>query len=477
MNAHTELIPGMNVERLVKERDDCLAGMRQVANDLDRAYTEAEAIAEATRRVTGGDRFYMSGSRAGEDHGDRLFRNRFDAEKAVEAFRKQLDADIWTHLMRRMRLKELMDRKEREELERSLQADVPEITVDNVRATFQRLVGEADLIFQRGLARAFSDLDRRFRSHDAFKLGSRIILTYVFDEWGHMRWGGTRDTLYDVDRTFAVLDGRPERAGVSLMALEASRRSQKRGIMEPFQSETVTDYFTIRGFKNGNAHLWFRREDLVEKANKLLAEYYGEVLPDAAPKDDGAGLFSTSLVRDLQFYPTPEATVSDVLRDVFPPNGARVLEPSAGTGALVKGLLRKESVAHLTAIEVHPDRVARLRDIVDHRLEIREANFLQCAPSEEFDLLVMNPPFYGTHWMDHVRHAFAFLKPGGRLVSILPASAELKEDAKHLSFRRWAEQQARSWRRMWRDLPSESFAESGTRINTVLLDIERRATP
>jgi Predicted O-methyltransferase len=201
------------------------------------------------------------------------------------------------------------------------------------------------------------------------------------------------------------------------------------------------------------------------------------VLPDAAPKDDGAGLFSTSLVRDLQFYPTPEATVSDVLRDVFPPNGARVLEPSAGTGALVKGLLRKESVAHLTAIEVHPDRVARLRDIVDHRLEIREANFLQCAPSEEFDLLVMNPPFYGTHWMDHVRHAFAFLKPGGRLVSILPASAELKEDAKHLSFRRWAEQQARSWRRMWRDLPSESFAESGTRINTVLLDIERRATP
>ena len=37
-------------------------------------------------------------------------------------------------------------------------------------------------------------------------------------------------------------------------------------------------------YLNGNLHILFERRDLVAKANKIVADYYGEVLPDARRK-------------------------------------------------------------------------------------------------------------------------------------------------------------------------------------------------
>ena len=86
----------------------------------------------------------------------------------------------------------------------------------------------------------------------------------------------------------------------------------------------------------------------------------------------------------------------------------------------------------------------------------------------------MNPPFYGTHWMDHVRHAWDFVAPGGRLVAILPVSAHVAETKAHIQFRRWAERvNGRYTYGMFTDLPPESFAESGTNINTVVFSLTK----
>ena len=79
------------------------------------------------------------------------------------------------------------------------------------------------------------------------------------------------------------------------------------------------------------------------------------------------------------------------------------------------------------------------------------ANFLQVAPDPTFDAVVMNPPFYGKHWLKHLSHAMQFLKPGGRLVCILPATAHYDHDEAVGD---------------WRDLPVGSFASSGTNVPT-----------
>jgi hypothetical protein len=49
---------------------------------------------------------------------------------------------------------------------------IPPVTVDNVYATIDKWAGEAEMIFRRGIADGLlHQLDRRFRSHDGFKVG------------------------------------------------------------------------------------------------------------------------------------------------------------------------------------------------------------------------------------------------------------------------------------------------------------------
>lgn len=105
-------------------------------------------------------------------------------------------------------------------------------------------------------------------------------------------------------------------------------------------------------------------------------------------------------------------------------------------------------------------------------LKVTCANFLRLTPAPVYDHVVMNPPFSGTHWMAHVIHAFDFLKPGGKLVAILPASAEVNETQRHIEFRAWVQKVGGSrYGRLFSDLPPESFAEVGTRIQTVILTL------
>ena len=88
-------------------------------------------------------------------------------------------------------------------------------------------------------------------------------------------------------------------------------------------------------------------------------------------------------------------------------------------------------------------------------------NFLQTVPTPDFDMVVMNPPFYGKHYAKHVRHALRFLKPGGTLTAILPATARYD----HGLLDDLAPQ--------WQDLPVGSFSESGTNVSTTVCTIKK----
>lgn len=462
---------------IVSARNAALSIYAQSADLLEAAHKKASEAADMAKKAHNGSMFRHDKAQ-GADAAAALHGAKFDRTCALAHLRRDVDARIWQHLLDTTGMREMMDRQALEEFEASLQADPPEVTEETLRATLEGLSANAPLIFARGLANCFSKLDRRFKSHDAFKIGSRIVLTRVFDDWGNWNYHSkTRETLMDVERVFAKLDGAAP-AGYGL--IEAIQESRGRGL-DPRQSLTETPYFRIRGFKNGNAHLWFTRDDLVEKANKVLAGYYGEVLPDAAPADPGEDLFRSKSglpSKDLAFYATPDDVAQRAVRfaDPYIRKGEpfRVLEPSAGVGNISKALEAAGCV--VTSVEIDGDRAAVLRRHVVGPVICR--NFLGMKPPAEcdrFDACVMNPPFVGTHWMEHVRHALDFVKPGGTLVAILPASARVMESKKHDAFRAWAAKESREgeWG-LWRDLPPESFASSGTRIQTVMLRIQRR---
>ena len=176
--------------------------------------------------------------------------------------------------------------------------------------------------------------------------------------------------------------------------------------------------------------------------------------------------------KDLQFYPTPEDVVARMLSDVYIREGERVLEPSAGIGNIA--FAAAEKGAHVRAVEIHPGRAQALVARGHPNVEVSNTNFLTMPVSQEFDYVLMNPPFYGTHWIDHVIHAFKFLKPGGKLIAVLPITAEFGDSKRHKAFHKWIEANNKSWGgSSFTDLPTESFASVGTRINTVILEMRR----
>lgn len=469
--ADTQLIHRTTLSAIVAHRDAALTAIDEAIALLQDGHLKANEALEHAERAYGAAVFYGE-DRSKLDAYRRLFES-FDGTSSREAFRAQLDARTWTHLMILTGLDTLMDRTAKDELHRSLCEEVPEVTEPNVIATFRRYKEDAGLIFQRGLARCFGDLDRRFKSHDAFRFKHRIVLANCFDRFGHWHYSsGMRETITDVERTLAILAGGSRDYVVGSVVRDIT---EARGHgLNPRAATVEGEFFRVRTFKNGHAHLWFTRKDLVDKANQVLADYYGRVMPDgvdAATSAEDLKTTCTALAKDLSYYWTPEPVVRRLL-DGLNLSGLLVLEPSAGTGHIVQALLREG--ATVEAVEVHPERVRELSRIPYAALNVRARNFLTMPPSDEFDYVIMNPPFSGTHWMDHVRHAFKFLRPNGELRAVVPISAEVGDSPKHEEFRKWAEAHKCNWSSMFEDLPAESFASAGTRINTVILRLRRK---
>jgi 16S rRNA G1207 methylase RsmC len=143
-------------------------------------------------------------------------------------------------------------------------------------------------------------------------------------------------------------------------------------------------------------------------------------------------------------------------------NNSKVLEPSAGTGHIVKKLLAMD--CKITCIELNEKRAEELKKLTP---AVKCMDFLQCPSSQGYDHVVMNPPFSKQADIDHVLHAFNFLKEGGTLVSVMASNITFRENSKTVKFRKFLEHHGGEIIK----LDSNSFKESGTGVSTVLVKI------
>lgn len=217
---------------------------------------------------------------------DHSYLGEFEPKKAdLEAFRKEIDRTCWRKLVRLTLIDELMDVKAREAFQRQLEDNPPEITVDNVLATLQQLMLGAGDIFTRSVVSTFESLPRDYKSNDGFKYGKRIIFDYALKPWGGSgyRWYSfyssdtTAQRLRDLDRVFSVLDGnRPDAKLDAVDAVAAEVRESR----VPF--DIKSRYFRLQGYAKGSLHITPLRKDLLDKANRILADHYGWALAKAA---------------------------------------------------------------------------------------------------------------------------------------------------------------------------------------------------
>jgi predicted RNA methylase len=499
MTAHATFA-GPNLPATLPDVEAIEAGYHRAMDLYTTAFTKIAEADDAIRTAYSAIEAVTPGT---SFHCDRDAREIDEFHKAVQlpakdiylrTARKLLTLRCWHYVVDRCGMQQLMDAQAKKELDEQLRyvpdrtgrdgelitedeaaKGAPPFTAENVRATMARFAGEAGMIWRRGIANAFSQLDRRFRSHDGFKVGSRVVLTHFasYDSGRIDTYGRTAETFRDIERTLLILDGRDPRHARSDFLWQVDK---ERHTWRPMQSEHENDYLKVRVYKNGNGHLWFKRDDLVELVNKELAAYYGEVIGDARTKEpDPLENRAVAHARLYGFYPTPTELAERIAAQVPYYEGTlRILEPSAGTGNLAFALVRPREYSgykirhRVDAVEIQPDLATALRN--SGKLNrVTTGDFLQLRPDPTalYDGVVMNPPFDRERDIDHVTHALKFVKPDGWLLSIMSAGTEFRETAKGTAFRKLLAE-----REGWMlDLPPGSFSEVGTHVNTMLVGI------
>lgn len=486
----SELIPHATVDEVVGYRDLAVEAYTEAADHLRRAAEAMEGARKHLDAATGGVRpsHYLV-PKAQEIEA-------FDAARVLDpdqferTARRLADIRVWASLIERTELDHLMDKEAKDELrqqmayvpevldrstgalinEAEIAQGLPPIDAETIRTTLEGFAQESPAIFKRGLANAFAGLDRRFRSHDGFKVGSRVILTRAFDDWGSWNYyTNLRDTLVDIERVFLVLDGKGPRAAYGGIVGQVDT-DRKGGGLGKRQSEHEGEFFRVRIFKNGNAHLWFTRDDLLATVNSLLMDHYSMGwgrMTDENAEPDPLQERAVGQARNFGFFPTPERLAEDLVDEVrqHVESGALVLEPSAGTGRLAFALAAQN--LRVDCVEIQPEHAERLRAA---GLNVACQDFLTVRPTvRHYDAVLMNPPFDRERDIDHVRHAWDFLKPGGRLVAVMSAGTEFRETRKAQAFRKLME----SHGARWRDLPAGTFAAAGTMVNAVVLSVRK----
>lgn len=390
----------------------------------------------------------------------------------ADEMRRNLRASGWKALYNRCQIDRIASAKDKKLFERTL-ADPPELTFGNAKATFGPYLENPRAHILRGLAETFADLDPAYKSHSKVKIGVKgLPKRVIIGGWGEYSGTYGKDKFRDIVNALAAYRGQPLMEHEEFQAIAAAHKAGDDAVLDgrkvawkdryrEGEYQTLDRGMTVRRFANGNAHVFFDAQ-AQRDINMALAEFYGDVLPDAE-EEDAKPRAGTSVSKDLQFYWSPVDVIERALEFAGlynlrewrnnPPEPSRILEPSCGDGRIMDAIRARGH--RVFGIEYHAGRAAEAR-AKGHN--VLTANFLEQPAKPEFDMVVMNPPFYGRHYVKHVRHALGFLKTGGTLVSILPATAhydhgELKGE--------------------WRDLPVASFAEAGTNVPTGMLKMRR----
>lgn len=268
-----EVIPSVPVERIVAQRERGVTAFLEGVALIREAQT---ILAEASGRS------WFSGLAKIVENS--LCSDRSETRNA--AIRRSIcriaDRDIWTRLMNDTGMFTLMSEAQRKAWDQQLYSDdCPEITLDNVIATFRQLNASKGATFEQGVIDVFRNLSWDYKTHNPCLLGKRIIIDGVLDHHRGLYFSVrtyAQNRIDDLARPFWILDGKnvPDNRiseGANLSAFISQGGAASVG--EVFTCE----YFTVRAYKKGSAHITFSRPDLVEKINDIIARHYPGALP------------------------------------------------------------------------------------------------------------------------------------------------------------------------------------------------------
>ena len=264
----TDVIPSVAIDRIIAQRNEGIALFMQAM----------ECLATARRILldASGDIFLYGF----EDCVTDSVRHMDKPEEAKRNITRLADRKIWDRLMTDTGMYTFMSSCQRDEWNSQLMSDTcPEITLDNVLATFRHLNTSKMQTFEQGLIDVYRKLSWDYRTNNPCRLGKRIIIENMLYRWSNGRVTldcSGREALDDLVRPFYLLEGRnvPDfRNSIGAQYGEFLGNGDNVGKL------LEGEYFTVRGYQKGTVHIVFKRPDLVEKLNDIIARHYPGALP------------------------------------------------------------------------------------------------------------------------------------------------------------------------------------------------------
>lgn len=203
------------------------------------------------------------------------------------------------------------------------------------------------------------------------------------------------------------------------------------------------------------------------------------------PKDDLAAVLESGESNPTDYFPTPDDIIDRMLNWYIDwswlPKKLRILEPSAGKGALLERILKNMHEhgigGYVDAVEILPLHCRALWRIAEREKNIavvvHEADFLTWTPrivNPTYDLIAMNPPFRGPDDKDayiaHIQRAYNLLAPGGKLVAVTPNGWTFNDREKRkVEFSDFVTAHG-----TWFELPLAKYGTTQLRTTMVLLE-------
>jgi phospholipid N-methyltransferase len=177
-----------------------------------------------------------------------------------------------------------------------------------------------------------------------------------------------------------------------------------------------------------------------------------------------------NLKKEFQFFITPASLARELVfyADIDKLIKPKILEPSAGQGAIVKAIFEKGNVRQVDCCELMPLNQIFL-DKIDGTLLIASDFLTLESYTEYYDRIIANPPFSCNQDIDHIKKMYDCLKKGGRLVSIASSHWQISSNRKETEFKNWLD----SVEAEIIPIPKGAFKESGTEIGGVIIIINK----
>lgn len=175
-----------------------------------------------------------------------------------------------------------------------------------------------------------------------------------------------------------------------------------------------------------------------------------------------------NLKKEFQFFATPKEVAETVVNLATFGDKTRILEPSAGRGALINEINSFLPNKKVDCYELMDLNASYLKRNVPNANIIGE-DFLQHDTSIKYDCIIMNPPFSKNQDITHVMKAIETCAVGGNVVSVMSNHWRTSDNKKEKAFR----ELLAKYDHEIIEVSGGSFKESGTNIACCIVVINK----